>query len=413
MLSQRRSGNLLAAGLIAAGAGLFNLPVVAAQDPPLDEPNLLELQFSEDQYANDDKFELIKTGVLNLAGIVIQETSFSSDKTAYEVDGIFCAFDPHLNKEDSVTYSSINQMAYESEHCGDHPYTLPLKEVVDAVKAYDSAIGRKNPPVAGLIFDTGYAGAEEVVDAILTFDDVIVVPDHDAIHDSLAACDFIYNRFGSENYDCSSKLQKELVSDVTMLVTRSAEPQLTKAYIKHHPDSSAYISMMREVVAPATSWVFHYNDPKLTLAMMTQPKKNYCIYKGRQPSEFMRRKAEELNFDLNASMEDLCAFYLSTLFDVATEEKEKDPSAGMLVEYPFTTEFLISEELPHLGLQAEITADSATATANVETARGQRPPFAGPDGGINAKVIRAANLFLADSLPDQANGNAREATQRD
>jgi hypothetical protein len=396
--------NYLSAGLIATVAA-----AVAAEEyidePPTDLPNLVELQFSEDPYKYEDKIELIKTGILNLQGIRYQATSFSNCQASYsDVYGDFCAYDPTINKEDAMKYPTVSEAMLASDHCGDHPYSLPLKEVVNAVKSYDSTIGRINPALAGLIIHTGLAGAEDVTDAITTFPNTLVVSEHPALHDSLAACDTIRNRYSSD--DCSPSLQQQLVSDVIMLSTRSANASLNKAYVRLHPTSTPYISMVREVV-PNAAWVFHYNDPKTTLAKITEPRKNYCVYTGRQPSEKQAKKAEDYNLDLDGmSDEVLCALYLSTLLDAATEEHESTET-GLLVDYAsLTTDFIITKELPFLGLQSEIDADSVAVSSTVEEEVQKHSRVTGPPEH-SKKVTNAANLFLSES-----NKKITEATRR-
>lgn len=386
----------LSASLIATVAA-----VVAAEEyseePPADLRNLIQLQFSEDPYAHEDKIELIKTGVLNLQGISYQKTSFSNGQTSYsEVYGDFCAYDVNLNKEDAMKYPTVSEAMLSSDHCGEHAYSLPLKDVVNAVRNYDSTIGRNNPEVAGLIFHTGHAGAEDVTDAITTtFANTLVVSEHPAVHDSLAACDTIRNRYGSDT-DCSSSLQQQLVSDVVMLSTRSANASVNKAYLRFHPTSTPYIAMAREVV-PNAAWAFHYNDPKTTLAKITEPQKNYCVYTGRQPSEKQAKKAEDYNLHLDGmSDEDLCALYLSTLLDAATEEHEST-GTGLLVEYAeLTTDFILTKELSYLGLQSEIDADSIAVSSTVEEEVKKHPPVTGPPEH-SQKVINAEKLFLSES----------------
>ena len=395
---------------LSAGLIVTTVAAVVAAEEYIDEPpadittSLLELQFSEDPYAHEDKIELIKTGILNLQGIRYQQTSFSNGKTTYsDVYGDFCAYDATINKEDAMKYSTVSEAMLASDHCGDHPYSLPLREVVNAVKSYDSAIGRSNPEVAGLIFHTDHAGAEDVTDAITTFANTLVVSEHPAVLDSLAACDTIRNRYSSD--DCSPDLQKQLVSDVIMLSTRSANASLDKAYLRFNPLSTPYISMAREVV-PEAAWVFHYNDPKTILAKITEPRKNYCVYTNRQPSQKQAKKAEGYNLDLDGmSDEDLCALYLSTLLDAATEEHESTDT-GLLVDYAsLTTDFIITKELPYLGLQSEIDADSV-AVSTVEEEVKKHPRVTEPTEN-SQKVINAEKLFLSESK-----NKITEATRR-
>jgi hypothetical protein len=50
------------------------------------------------------------------------------------VYGEFCAYDPSMNRKDPSSYATVSALMGESEHCGEHRYTMPLGMVVDAVR---------------------------------------------------------------------------------------------------------------------------------------------------------------------------------------------------------------------------------------------------------------------------------------
>jgi len=402
--------------LLAAGF-FFALAAASSDEPPIDIPSDTEVQFSDDPYAGQDKLGMIKDGLAHLAAIRYESTSFSSESDGYAgVYGDFCVYDPRLNKiDDPSLYPTIDDMMLTSEHCGDHTYTLPLDEVVAAVLSHDINTGQMNPPVEGLLFHAGHAGAGILSNVLATFDSALVVPEHPAIHDALFACDYIHNRF--ESVSCSSVAQKQLVEDVIKLVTRSSDASITHAYIKLHADSTAYLPMVREII-PDTPWIFHYRDSETTLAKSTQLKLNSCVLTRRQPSFILAQKALEFNIDLDGmSQEDLCALYLSTLLEVATQEYENS-STGMLIEYEqllepsFTTDIV----LPHLGLQAEIDADPATVSANVDSTLSTKSNTRGVPGkkvqkwNANDEVVHISDQVRAAS--ELFMGNAMQAVKR-
>ena len=106
------------------------------------------------------------------------------------------------------------------------------------------------------------------------------------------------------------------------------------------------------------------------------------------------------------SDEDLCALYLSTLLDAATEEHEST-GTGMLIDYAeLTTEFILTKELSYLGLQSEIDADSVAVSSTVTEEVKKHPRVTEPTEN-SQKVINAEKLFLSESK-----NKITEATRR-
>jgi hypothetical protein len=92
--------------------------------------------------------------------------------------------------------------------------------------------------------------------------------------------------------------------------------------------------------------------------------------------------------------------------DAATEEHESTET-GLLVDYAsLTTDFIITKELPFLGLQSEIDADSVAVSSTVEEEVQKHSRVTGPPEH-SKKVTNAANLFLSES-----NKKITEATRR-
>lgn len=403
---------------ILLAAGLFATVVAAAADeeessssdePPIDIPseNLVELQFSADPYADQDKLDMIKSGLANLAAIRYESNSFASANSRYTgVYGDFCVYDAHLNDVEPSVYPTVDDMIFTSEHCGEHTYTLPLDEVVAAVSDHDARSGQTNPSVEGLHFHAGHSGAGLLANVLASFDNTLVVPEHSAIHDALFACDQIHSRFKSA--DCSSAHQKQLVQDVIKLATRSPDASITHAYIKFKAEDTVYLPIVREILSD-TPWTFHYRDSDTTLAKSTQNKRNTCVMSRRQPSDDLLQKAGALNIDLEGlSTEDLCALYLSTFLEAATQEHQTS-GTGMLISYEQLLEpgFIADVVLPYLGLQAEIEADPAMVSANVDSTlsiksnnRGGVKQWKADEEviHISEKVSHASKLFMGEAM---------------
>ena len=414
MLSNQKSRTrtLLAAGLFAV-ASTEILPLVAAlasDEPPLDIPSETVLQFSVDPYADQDKIGMIKDGLAHLAAIRYEPDSFSSANSGYtKVYGDFCVYDATLNKVDEPSlYPTIEDMMLTSDHCGDYTFALPLDEVIAAVSSHDRNVRQENIQVAvgGLMFHLGHAGAGILSNVLATFERALVVPEHPAIREALFACDYIHSKF--ESVDCSALLQKQLVEDVMALATRTSDERITHIYVKFHAESAAYLSMVREIF-PDVPWTFHSRDSDTVLSKSTQQSLTSCVLTRRQPSFLLAQKSNEYNIDLDGmSQEDLCALYLSTLLDAATQEFEHSET-GMLIPYDQLVEvdFITSVVLPHFGLQDEIDIDAAAVTTAVQESLSKKSNTRGVPGkkilkwnadeevvDVSDKVSAANKLFM-------------------
>jgi len=168
--------------------------------------------------------------------------------------------------------------------------------------------------------------------------------------------------------------------------------------------------MFREIFSQVP-WTFHYRDHETVLAKSTESSRSPCVFTGRNPSSALAQKAEGFNVDLDGmSQEDLCALYLSTLLEVAIQEYKSSGGTGLLVLYEQLLEpsYMLDDLLPHLGFQAEIDADSATVSANVEETLSIKSNPRGDPGhnairwdagkeavNISPKVRAASQLFMA------------------
>lgn len=369
--NQQRRRQLTTDGNAAAAAA----PTEHEEDvPPSEEKSLIAMQFTADPYASRDKIEMIKSGEAKLASLRLYPDSLSEKNDpsgSYAgVYGTFCVFDDQLNKKDSALYPNVDHMMQTSNHCIENRYTLPINEVVEAVTSHDKYSNRNERlqklPLSGMLFHQGFSGAGLIANALATFDNTVVVSEHSAIRDALNACDYIHNRFNSD--DCSPTKHQKLVQDVISLLLRSSDSKIEHMYLKLDSASSAYIPLMRSIY-PDAKWTFDYRKAEHVLSKSTQPERNTCVLMKRQPSSVMASQASELNIDLEElSTHEVCALHLSTLVDVASQEHEST-GTGMLISYEddlLKEDALIETILPYLGLQKEIDANPILTQARVE-----------------------------------------------
>jgi len=387
------SGNLLRRSLGSsedANPVKQEVPSGLEDEPPLELPeegSLIAMQFSPDPYATRDHLEMILNGELFLSGIRYGPFSFRNDEVttsnddwrsdAYDVDGDFCVFDPSLNKSDPAKYPTVQDVAGESLHCGEHRYTMPLAEVARAVRKHDASSKSnlvKSLPVSGLLFHEGYSGAGLLSNALTTFDSTLVISEHDALSEALAACDTLKNRYQVDN--CSSVKQQQLVRDIVTLLSRTSETHMEnvrnvdKLYLKLQGASAAYLPILRALY-PSAPWVFVYRNAEHALAKhMDRKRSKACIKKRRNPSSALSSKSEENEVDLETiTHHEVCALHLASLLGVAFHEHEESHT-GMLLSYDEhvkgNVDGFVDIILPYLGLQNEIDADPAAVRERVE-----------------------------------------------
>ena len=121
------------------GGDLSNDIGTIDDEPLLNEQSLIAQQFTVDPYATKDRMEMLINGELGLAGLRYHPLSFvntgdTEDDDYSEVYGEFCVFETQLSKSDPSYYNTIHSVMDESEHCGEHRYTIPLSEVMEAIK---------------------------------------------------------------------------------------------------------------------------------------------------------------------------------------------------------------------------------------------------------------------------------------
>mmetsp|Transcript_31445 Transcript_31445/g.76036 ORF Transcript_31445/g.76036 Transcript_31445/m.76036 type:complete len:471 (+) Transcript_31445:100-1512(+) len=421
-----------------------SLAAVATNDDPLLENDggdagisLIAMQFTEDPHAGRDPVEMIIGGDLRLAAIRYSPNSFAANKNAAgddddgnysDVHGEFCDYDPSLNKRDPAGLPTTHAIASASEHCGEHARTLPLREVMEAVRDHDSSSegggdgnGKRTMrslPVSGMLFHEGHSGAGLVSNAISSaFDSALVVSEHPALRDALGACDAVRNRYGID--ECSSAMRMRLVEDVVALLSRTpSDSPLRGLYLKLPSSSAAYLPDLRAMY-PDAPWTYSYRrDAGHALAKATKDKRlKACGRARRNPTSALSTKSAESGVDLESlSHLEICAIHLSSLLDVAAGERARS-GTGMLVSYdddvnvPGGADFLVDVVLPYLGLGEEIVRDPVLARNRVRdvlslrsdasgrhgmTRDGRR--WVGEDIDVSEEVGAASRAFMKDSM---------------
>mmetsp|Transcript_44483 Transcript_44483/g.79804 ORF Transcript_44483/g.79804 Transcript_44483/m.79804 type:complete len:455 (-) Transcript_44483:33-1397(-) len=375
-LRQRYSSETHAAAVQSSPSSVEDEDEPPLYEPPSEPESLIAMQFTSDPYEHRDRMEMIKSGELGLAAIRFSPISFAAgangdDGQYTDVHGEFCVFDSTLNKKDPANYPTINDVMGESEHCGEHRYTIPLREVVQAVREFDIS-GTKNSnmkhlPVSGLLFHEGYSGAGLISNALTTFDSTLVISEHAAIRDAVSACDVVRNRYKSEN--CSPAMQRQLVQDVISLLSRTSNASIQHLYLKLPSASSAYLPMLRSLY-PDAKWAFVYRKAEDALAKTTQRKRNStCIKSRRNPTTALSAKSNEYNVDLEQlSHHEICALHLSSLLDTAIREHDES-GTGMLVSYDddilSNADTMVNVILPYFGLQEDIDSNPQVARDHV------------------------------------------------
>jgi hypothetical protein len=384
--------------------------------------SLIAMQFSPDPHGGRDHVSMIVDGELHLAGLRYSPRSLSPSHGgpgAYgDVYGEFCDYDPSLNRKDPSYYATVSAVMGESEHCGEHRYTLPLGPVVDAVRKGGTAggggaAGMRPLPVSGLLFHEGYSGAGLVSNAIATFDAALVVSEHSALRDALDACDVIRNRYLSE--DCSPEAQRRLVEDVVTLLARTRDPNVEHLYLKLSSSSSAYIPALRASY-PDARWIFVYRNAEHALAKTMERKRSgLCVKSRRNPSSALQAKSSHHQVDLEGlTNHEVCALHLSSLLDSATRE-HLDTSTGMLVSYDRdlssnNVDNMLNVILPYLGLGGEIDSNPGVVRERVSKVLSKRsnhanngrvvPDWSHAEGGVvgvSEEVRAASGLFMRES----------------
>lgn len=331
--------------------------------PVVQEPiSLIASQFSTDPHAHRDRFEMIKTGELGLAGLRYMSTSFSNtnegddddtDWSYNDVYGDFCVFEDNGN---------------QGKHCGEHRYKMPLQEVMSALENDDSSNNNivQTLPLSGMLFHQGYSGAGLIANALSTLDSTLVISDQSTtkmLHEALSACDVIRNQYNSD--DCSSTKQQRLVQDVITLLSRTTDANKHYLFLKLDSGSAAYLPTLRALY-PNAKWTFSYrNNVEETLSKSMQRHRNVVCTKGkRNPSMALVDKTAMNHLDLEQlSHFQVCALHLVTLWEAAVREHEESGS-GMLVSYDDIIvrtggdySVIIDGVLPYLGLQKELDSD--------------------------------------------------------
>jgi len=387
------------------------------------EESLIASQFTADPYAERDHMEMIRTGELGLAGVRYTPKSFKSteennDSYGGDVYGLFCDYDATRNRDDPSSFSTVDHILGASDHCSEHTYSFPLRDVMADIGRYDSAtstrLQMKMLPLGGMIFHEGHSGAGLISNSLAAFPSARVVSEHGALGDALGACDVLKNRYGEE--ECEEGRRLELVRDVIALLGRvptAGEGQQAKnLYLRLSNDAAAYLPDLRSLY-PSSKWIFVYRDAEHALAKATRRRRSPCSKMRRNPSSALTAKKEQYRIDLEAlSHLEVCALHLSTLVDAAVREHDES-GTGMLVSYDKNLVAngkanVLDVILPYLGLKEEIYANEngikervkeiLTLKSNNNGRGGSLELWGGEVIEVSEEVGAATRLFMKESM---------------
>lgn len=416
-----------------------SLTGLASPTQQWESESLIAMQFTPDPHANRDRMSMILSGELVLAAIRYSPSSFatvgsskptfdgkdhenySEDDDYTNVDGEFCIFRPSDNRKDPSAYPTVTSVMSESEHCREHRYTIPLTEVMQAVRVHDNTSAREGKmrhlPLSGMMFHQGYSGAGLISNVMATFESNLVISEHAAIRDALSACDTIRNRHLSTN--CSIRKQHRLIRDVITLLSRihssDSNSAVQRMYIKFSSASSAYLLTMRELY-PQAKWAFVYRTTaEHALAKTMEPsRKKACIKSKRNPSSTLSKKSSEHNINVEElSHHEMCALYLSTFVETAIQEHEKS-GTGILLSYEIdiaeNVDTIVNLVLPYFGMQEEVNTDPKGVRDHVSAILSMKSNASGRinpqdkmwtgerDIQVTDEIIAATRLFMMDSM---------------
>ena len=98
----------------------------------------------------------------------------------------------------------------QSRHCGEHRYSLPLREVINAVLAYDAQPSKsvRSVPVTGILLHEGRSGATVISNALAVArpESTRIISEHPAILEALQACDRIRNKHLQAKQFCDPEI---------------------------------------------------------------------------------------------------------------------------------------------------------------------------------------------------------------
>jgi len=396
------------------------------EEPPTAwlQESFIESQFGPDPHAGRDHLQMVLDGKLGLASVRYSPNSFAisgphARNDSYENDVYveFCDYDISLHRRSPADYPTISDITSVSDHCGEHRYAMPLRAVVDAVRAHDNDQSNGSSvralPVSGILFHEGRSGAGLITNALHTLKSTRVVSEHPAILDALRACDMIHNRHRSDN--CSAEKQKKLVQDIVMLLSRNEvgkDEDQPLLFMKMHSTASAYLKDLRASF-PEAKWAFVYREADAVLAKVMENKRDPCVKSRRNPPFAVASMAQSLDVDLEQlTRHEICAIHLSTFLQTAKDEHEST-GTGILVSYDediLGTSYnaIMDEILPYLGVEdAKMDSDVRDEVSSVLTlksnARGDEGDERNWDAtkeniDITAEVRDASNKFMLNAM---------------
>ena len=296
----------------------------------------------KDDDAQDDKpslhkeeiLEQILQGRLQLIDLDIHPPprpppqNSNAKKYAKWIEGTFCKLDWSQHEQDP-SQSPMFRHVVQQSNCHETSYKLDLYTVVQAVKRYHDT--NDSHPVrildlAGVVFHESRCGSTLVANLLQWHN-----PQENIVYSEsapfLAALRFAAN----SEHEHDTPLGHQVLSDVALLMSRSANTHKRRVFFKVQSMGTLYLSTFRAVFA-TTPWIFVYRDPvEVLMSHLSIPDKRRanCVASQRHPPDAIRRLVHQYSTDATTtnprdlSVEDYCAAHLATLVQAALSELQQ------------------------------------------------------------------------------------------
>jgi len=328
--------------------------------------NLVGKQFSGDEFSNENKFELVLQGELQLVSLryIPESFSYSSDDTYYGVEVEFCKLDYNLHNEDPSEAPTMLHLYELSDHCAENSYKFDLSSLAATARDYDSQSGSTTHSMkpSGFMFGEGRSGSTVISNAITVAhpQSTRVVVENPAISYLLNACNDL--RIKHAISDCNPLAQKLALLDIMYLVGRTNDSFEANMYIKLSPEDNEYMAVLLDSF-PDAKWTFTYRNPDVVLSKNLQKYRDSICRKAKvAPSNAAMEHAQMIGADdfTALTMAEACSAHMVAMRNIAMKES-KSRSTGRLIDYDSelkTGTLLIDEILPNVfGID---TADMVT-----------------------------------------------------
>jgi hypothetical protein len=315
----------------------------SAGPAPLDEPynggSLIASQFSEDEYKDQDKFQLIVSGKFMLSDVHIAADGI--------VQGFFCEFSFDQQKEDPSLAPRLVDLYGASRQCQEHTVSFNLHQVANACRKQDvkkSAVTHSVPPSA-VIFHQPKSGASLLTNMIASSNSgTRVISEPSALHNILTC------------QQCDEELRKKALEDAVYLLGRTTQEE-NYLYLTFSPASTVGLPLVRDTF-PDARWIFVTRDADTVLQKLMDSKtdrRNCGTKKRRNPgaavTNFLLAKGKNVN--ALETDEQACAAFMATNMEAVVNELSNNDDSGRIVEYEeLLDKDSIIELFKYLGIQS-------------------------------------------------------------